>query len=236
MVVNDPSIRPIFVSFIWNWGSLGLLDSHTCSWVWARSANGTAWRRTRKLRSCSSAAHFLGWIHGSKFPPLTIKHKEKRLKLDFQFVGGTSRFYVLYLSLSLSLSLYIFIYIYRYRYTYTLTCVCNVHIVRTYIFTGSPFHSLPLIFPAPKSPKIPPISTWGHPPRPRQDTGPRTLTETLIYRGPRIVTGFHLGVSKNSGFSPPNHPLLIGLSVINHPFWGTPIFGNTHLFLIIWAT
>ena len=28
---------------------------------------------------------------------------------------------------------------------------------------------------------------------------------------------------------PPNHPFLIGFSIINHPFWGpTPIFGNTH--------
>ena len=30
---------------------------------------------------------------------------------------------------------------------------------------------------------------------------------------------------------PPNHPILIGFSIINHPFWGTPIFGNTHMFL-----
>ena len=28
---------------------------------------------------------------------------------------------------------------------------------------------------------------------------------------------------------PPNHPILIGFSIINHPFWGTPIFGNTHM-------
>ena len=29
---------------------------------------------------------------------------------------------------------------------------------------------------------------------------------------------------------PPNHPILIGVSIINHPFWGpTPIFGNTHM-------
>ena len=26
---------------------------------------------------------------------------------------------------------------------------------------------------------------------------------------------------------PPNHPNLIGFSIINHPFWGTSIFGNT---------
>ena len=28
---------------------------------------------------------------------------------------------------------------------------------------------------------------------------------------------------------PPNHPFLIGFSIINHPFWGTPIFGNIHI-------
>ena len=37
-----------------------------------------------------------------------------------------------------------------------------------------------------------------------------------------------MGVSKNSGT--PNHPFLIGFSSINHPFWGTPILGNTHMF------
>ena len=33
------------------------------------------------------------------------------------------------------------------------------------------------------------------------------------------------------GLGPPNHPILIGFSLINHPFWGTPIFGNTHFLL-----
>ena len=34
-------------------------------------------------------------------------------------------------------------------------------------------------------------------------------------------------VSKNSGA--PKSSMLIGFSIINHPFWGTPIFGNTHM-------
>ena len=38
---------------------------------------------------------------------------------------------------------------------------------------------------------------------------------------------FHLGVSKNRGT--PKLSILIGFSIINHPFWGTLIFGNTHL-------
>ena len=36
-----------------------------------------------------------------------------------------------------------------------------------------------------------------------------------------------LDVSKNSGT--PKSSILIGFSIINHPFWGTRIFGNTHL-------
>ena len=39
-----------------------------------------------------------------------------------------------------------------------------------------------------------------------------------------------LGVSENGGT--PKSSILIGLSIINHPFWGTPVFGNTQLELI----
>ena len=28
---------------------------------------------------------------------------------------------------------------------------------------------------------------------------------------------------------PLNHPYSIGISLINHPFWGTPIYGNLHM-------
>ena len=38
----------------------------------------------------------------------------------------------------------------------------------------------------------------------------------------------HMGVSKNSGT--PKSSILIGFSIINHPFWGTIIFGNSHIF------
>ena len=41
----------------------------------------------------------------------------------------------------------------------------------------------------------------------------------------------YMGVSKNSGT--PKSSILTGFSIINHPFWGTPIFGNTHLYLYI---
>ena len=36
-----------------------------------------------------------------------------------------------------------------------------------------------------------------------------------------------MDVSKNSGT--PKSSILIGFSIINHPFWGTPIFGNIHI-------
>ena len=36
-----------------------------------------------------------------------------------------------------------------------------------------------------------------------------------------------MGVSQNCGT--PKSSILIGISIINHPFWGTPIFGNTHM-------
>ena len=34
-----------------------------------------------------------------------------------------------------------------------------------------------------------------------------------------------VGVSENSGT--PKSSVLIGFSIVNHPFWGTTIFGNT---------
>ncbi len=41
----------------------------------------------------------------------------------------------------------------------------------------------------------------------------------------------HMDVSKNRGI--PKSSILIGFSIINHPFWGpTPIFGNTHIFVV----
>ena len=45
------------------------------------------------------------------------------------------------------------------------------------------------------------------------------------------LCGPHMGVSHNSGT--PKSSFLIGFSIIYHPFWGTPMFGNTHMNLII---
>ena len=43
----------------------------------------------------------------------------------------------------------------------------------------------------------------------------------------RNPSGTDMGVSKNNGT--PKSSILIGFSIINHPFWGTPIFGNIHI-------
>ena len=41
----------------------------------------------------------------------------------------------------------------------------------------------------------------------------------------------HMDVSENGGFSPQiiHFDRVFRFSIINHPFWGTPIFGNTHM-------
>ena len=40
----------------------------------------------------------------------------------------------------------------------------------------------------------------------------------------------YMGVSKNR--STPKSSILIGFSIINHPFSGTPIFGHTHIYIL----
>ena len=42
-----------------------------------------------------------------------------------------------------------------------------------------------------------------------------------------ISKGVNMGVSENRGT--PKSSILIGFSIINHSFWGIPIFGNTHM-------
>ena len=55
--------------------------------------------------------------------------------------------------------------------------------------------------------------SWGS-----KKTGPKKAVHHKLY----------MGVSQNNGT--PKSPILIGFSIINHPFWGpTPIFGNTHM-------
>ena len=62
-----------------------------------------------------------------------------------------------------------------------------------------------------------------------------TASSSSNGRTPRIsrrvltkdVQNYDMGVSENYGT--PKSSILIGFSIINHPFWGTPIFGNIHI-------
>ena len=40
---------------------------------------------------------------------------------------------------------------------------------------------------------------------------------------------WYMGVSENGGT--PKSSILIGISIINRPFWGTPMFGNIHMYI-----
>ena len=51
--------------------------------------------------------------------------------------------------------------------------------------------------------------------------------ETMIFRGENVSFRECMGVSKNR--VTPKSSILIGFSIINHPFCGTPIVGNTRM-------
>ena len=53
----------------------------------------------------------------------------------------------------------------------------------------------------------------------------KCFDENLLRK--KVGTKQYLGVSENSGT--PKSSILIGVSIVNHPIWGTPIFGNTHI-------
>ena len=43
----------------------------------------------------------------------------------------------------------------------------------------------------------------------------------------------NMSVSENRVFSPQIIHGLVGFSIVNHPFWGTPIFGNIQIYLTL---
>ena len=70
----------------------------------------------------------------------------------------------------------------------------------------------------------------------RMSKGPISKGRCIIVRGMKSlkcpIRGFrswkiYMDVSENRGT--PKSSILIGFSIINHPFWGTHIFGNTHI-------
>ena len=67
------------------------------------------------------------------------------------------------------------------------------------------------------------IIPWYNPPKKRY---PKQPTSSPFFHFS------NMGVSVNGGFSRQIIHLIIGFSIINHPFWGTTIFGNTHMLLL----
>ena len=63
----------------------------------------------------------------------------------------------------------------------------------------------------------------GKGPRVDKTKGPARMKKAISGK----VTWYSLNVSKNR--CTPKSSILMGFSIINHPFWGTPIFGNTPL-------
>ena len=56
---------------------------------------------------------------------------------------------------------------------------------------------------------------------------PSGLCESLFVDWSYLKRYDDMDVSENNGT--PKSSILIGFSIINHLFWGTPIFGNTHM-------
>ena len=55
------------------------------------------------------------------------------------------------------------------------------------------------------------------------------LTDHVIFWNGFFRYCGYIDVSENSGT--PTSSILIRFSIINHPFWGTPVFGNTHIYI-----
>ena len=59
---------------------------------------------------------------------------------------------------------------------------------------------------------------------------PLVATERIRLEEANVI--FHtIGVFPKIGGFPPKSSILMRFFIINHPFWGTPIFGNTHIIM-----
>ena len=58
-----------------------------------------------------------------------------------------------------------------------------------------------------------------------------TLNTVFIHKGGRLGVrhSYHMGVSKNSGT--PKSSILIGFSIINHPFWGPYFWKHPYIYV-----
>ena len=74
-------------------------------------------------------------------------------------------------------------------------------------------------------PVVCPLFWWLNPPKTRacfnQNKGHLGSRYTIV-----MMCYVYMDVSENNGT--PKSSILIGISIINHPFWGTTILGNPH--------
>ena len=63
--------------------------------------------------------------------------------------------------------------------------------------------------------------------RPRKTGGCHSSWDGNDQKHQKRTVSIHMGVSKNRGT--PKSSILIGIPIVNHPFWGIPIFGKTHI-------
>ena len=61
------------------------------------------------------------------------------------------------------------------------------------------------------------------------DFGRRLVPRQFVDSPAGVVFGITNGVFPKIGGFPAKSSMFIGFSIINHPFWGTPILGNTQL-------
>ena len=92
-------------------------------------------------------------------------------------------------------------------------------------------HPLQLLFPG----TFTPIPAWNSWRRGLMEGDDRWNPEfdQRVSRFHRVQRGeetrmVYMAISKNRG-GPPKSSILIGVSIINHPFWGTTILGNTNI-------
>ena len=59
--------------------------------------------------------------------------------------------------------------------------------------------------------------------------GPKKPWENYLLKGQSWTLALYVDVDVSENSGTPKSSILIRFSIINHPFWGTPIFRNTHV-------
>ena len=88
----------------------------------------------------------------------------------------------------------------------------------------------PWKFGHPESDQKPTTRIRGPPAIPFEQSAPNRISSLLETQTARFLSWLAgIWVFPKIMGKPPKSSILVGVSIINHPFWGTPIFGNTHI-------